>query len=428
MSLSGTANRPGLWAYNYDFEFELAGEPRVFRDQTSFHPWYFLNRSWHVLLPLAKPCDTILTYETPQEEVIEALEAKLDPLPSFRIFQPPRESNALFADIVESSVHFPASDSLQLHPWGWSPAATTCADSCGLIKPPAATPDIISWINAKPTSHRLRKECLPPSYQIPGDIIGRESVIQQGLKATIAAFLQQHGSAFVKHPFGTAGRLADRCHTAHLTRRRLKRWEHWLRKSGALLLEQAVDIVQEWSIQLVFQADTPPTALVLTRLFSGIHGHYNGTIITENDQPELAAHLADFEPLLKKIQAAGFIGPLGVDLIETSDGRRRLLEINGRITMGRVALEWHRTLPGFEVSLFTNQFFARCPPQSRSLYHRVCDIINREHAATTLLNLVQDSSAGGMMVSLLLQGSSPEWLRKKAERIRKQLHGMLEKI
>ena len=396
-----------LWVYNYDFEFELANELKEYRDKSRFHPWFFLNRSWHVLLPLAKPSDCILTYEDPHPDVLEYLEKKLGELPDFHILRPERESNAVFADLESQSVPFRANIG-GISPWGWSPKAVSVGKAMKSPGMSRMNMRSIHWINSKKTSHILRQKNLPEDFRIPGQIIEEQDLAKETLEKTMIRLIQRYGHVFTKHPYGSAGKLSDLCKTPHFSGRKIRKWKNWIRAAGGILVEKSVPIMQEWSVQVQIEGAVPQP-IAVTRLFSNRNGNYLGTLIADSDQKELDSHINSLRPVLNKIIDTGYEGPLGIDLIETATGEFKLLEINGRLTMGRTAFEWHRRISEMPFSVFTGLIFKPRQLPNFPLITKTIRKLDRLHGFTvSVLNFVPDNANHGLLISLLIEGEDPE--------------------
>ncbi len=397
-----------LWVYNYDFEFELANELRDYRDKSRFHPWFFLNRSWHVLLPMAESSDTILTYEDPHPDVLENLERKLGDLPDFLVLKPERESNAVFTDLESQPAPSWAAKSKRLFPWGWSPKAI----SVGTVMESQGTDKIdeqsIRWINSKKTSHTLRQKNLPETFRIPGQIIEEKDLNNNSLESRMTLLMQQYGPVFVKHPYGSAGKLSDLCKAPQFSDRKIRKWKNWIRATGGILVEKSVSILQEWSVQVQIEgAVLQPIAV--TRLFSTQNGNYLGTLIADSDQKELNHHVERLRPVLNQIMNTGYEGPLGIDLIETTAGEFKFLEINGRLTMGRTAFEWHRRISEMPFSIFTNLIFKSGQFPNFLLITEAIRKSERLYGfPVSVLNFVTDDANYGLLISLLIEGDDPK--------------------
>ncbi|MBU2649136.1 hypothetical protein KKI24_30795 [bacterium] len=402
---------PRLWVYNYDFEFELANELRTYRKDSGFHPWYFLNRSWHVMLPLSSSSDNILVYENPHPQISALLKEKLGYLPGFVVLQPAYESNAVFEDLKpRGSVHLPAGMGT-LVPWGWSPKAVAFGKEIGSYVPEKKNLQTVNRVNSKITSHLLRQHFLPQTQQIPDRIIEETDLRKEGLETLLNRFLQHQGPGFIKHPYGSAGRLSDRCASTGFSGRKIRKWENWIRATGGILLEKAIAIKQEWSIQVQIDEDGILHPIALTRLFSGTQGNYLGTVVADEDQNQLDWHRTRLSPVLDEIVAMGYQGPLGVDLIETVDGTVRLLEINGRLTMGRIAFEWHRAIADLPVSLLTTLFFRSGGIlETDAILDRIRESEQQFGCRMTLLNVVPDLTQNSFMIALLIAAEKPAGL------------------
>jgi len=411
---------PRLWIYNYDFEFELAGEPGPVHRGASFSPWYFLNRSWHAILPLAAANDQILVYDDPLPELLENLGS--DPLPGFCRLPAGSESNSVFDDLdrceTAPSRHKPA----QLAPWGWSPKAFVFARANGFSFEEGATPELVRHWNSKITSHNAREELLPVSWRIPGTVVHGNALGRYGLRPVILQFVERHNKTWIKHPFGTAGRLSDTCDGSGVSERKIRKWESWLKKCGQILLEQHLAVKQEWSLQVDVNSAGCVSPLGLTRLFSGPAGNYTGTLLADDDQKQTDMLCHSLSPLLEALANSGYKGPAGFDLLETEDGSWRLLEINCRLTMGRTALAWHRRMAGFPVSFFTNLFIPVVGNTAgQSLLDRIRQVSGGGKIRITVLNLILSPTAKEGMISLLIQGGGIDAARSGIAAIKSSL-------
>lgn len=420
-------NHPRLWVYNYDFEFELAGELNIRRGRAPFLPWHALNRSWHVLLPLADATDEILVYDMPYDRIVDSLGEKQVTIPEFKLIQGGRESNAILNDLCEQDLAMDSVAGKQLCPWGWSPRTADLAAKLGLSSRTKAELETIRQINAKTATHRLRQKLLPQSARVPGAIVDADALGGNDLETLISSFIQINGPSLIKHPFGTAGRLSDRCDTTFFPDRKIRKWKNWIRKSGEILLEKRMSIRREWSVQIEFGPGRTVLPIALTRLYSGANGNYLGTVVTKRDQEMLGRFLDLLSPVTQEISNSRFSGPLGFDLIEDETGQIRLLEINGRYTMGRIGYGWHRVLDGPDVSMFSNLFISI--PEAfddEIFYQRVDKQLQEKEGVITLLNLVRDETGTSAMASLLIQGDRVESVHGISDRFRDRLKRLIK--
>jgi hypothetical protein len=126
----------------------------------------------------------------------------------------------------------------------------------------------------------------------------------------------------------------------------------WLRKqldsSGYVYLEPWLPVMRECGIQMEISATAPIGADIqlvgIAELITDRTGRYLGSVVSDEVDP-LWHPAIDHAALIGR-QAAklGYFGPLGIDCMQVMlpDGRQVLRlchDINGRLTMGRLALQ-----------------------------------------------------------------------------------------
>ncbi|PCI30584.1 MAG: hypothetical protein COB67_01140 [SAR324 cluster bacterium] len=402
---------PKLWVYNYDFEFELAGRARLFSSAQKVSPWYYLNRTACNLLPLMEPEDSLLLYEHPDSSLLHTLEKKLGFLPHLTTFSSSRESNAIGQDLLNSTSGYKPSGKISLSPWGWSPSmAQISAESPSLEK--------IKRLNSKSESYSLRQRHLSADWQIPSEIIHVRKLFLKNFEEQLKKFYEKYGDFYVKHAFGASGKLLDYYSPGRVSSKKLKTWLHWAKREGGILLEQAIPIHQEWGLQLHFPPKGKPIFLALTQLFSDLEQSYQGSMIRIQDQSMLGKMEEELSPLIEQIQNDGYQGPLGIDLIESSPGKFKLLEINARYTMGRVAYEWHQKINPYGIGYFSNLFLRYPKSIAFKLLQKFCTQLEKQYfCKITLINLVSSESLPVHLITLFLSLEKQEHLIK----IRNQL-------
>ena len=205
------------------------------------------------------------------------------------------------------------------------------------------------------------------------DVVGQRCESAGEVRQALALLRDRGWSrAVIKAPFGAAGRGQVRLETAAepgeaeggLGGAKRRRVERLLAEQGAVVVEPLLEGVADLSAQYDVGADGKAGLLGITRFVTDGRGQYLGSFLHHKvaglDEQvrrflygdgrdsrrlrrlyeELAGHM---EPGLA---AAGFSGPLGVDALVYRDrGRLRLkpvIEVNPRMTMGRVALQLAR--------------------------------------------------------------------------------------
>ncbi|MDP2306963.1 MAG: DUF455 family protein [Pseudomonadota bacterium] len=238
-----------------------------------------------------------------------------------------------------------------LAPWGWSPIV---AQSLAPLGGPAWNP---TWRALYEKSWSVARLAERPDLCDPA-VVG---VVCRSLTEVERLATPAH---VVKAPLGTAGRG-------------MRRWgdpgvagwtEEVLAAQGAIVVEPWLERVIDLSLQFEVAADGRVTTDVWGRFLTDGRGHYRGAVLGDvlRDQPapvrRLLAEQGDrlfqvARHLGPAMAARGFTGPAGIDALvyATPDGvaLKPLVELNPRVTMGRVARAIGRRVRRDRVGLWT---------------------------------------------------------------------------
>ena len=381
------SSSPKIWVFNYDFEFELARLPLQTKGAGNFLPWYFLNRFSPLLMPLCKEGDQIVSYEEPDPSILVLLKAKLGYKVDFVIKNELIETNSPLKNLLPSLLEY-QSGGFSLRPWGWSPLAMKLEKK---LKCKGFSPNLesVTRVNSKESSYLWRWRLLDEPFQIPSSIIKvNESSLEQ-LSKRIEEFCQKHSEFYIKHYFGTAGRLSDKINVPQVEGKKLNKYRQWITAVGGLLLEKSLDFEREWSLHVDIQSEGSVHFIGITKLLSKGDGSYWGSIVRNKASGLPKGIMNDLGPLFREIFATGYVGPIGMDLLQTSDREYKLIEINGRWTMGRIALEWNRAINRHPLGLFIQESFPRSRfPHSKDLI-QFCQGLEKKLAIEiTVINFV----------------------------------------
>jgi hypothetical protein len=111
--------------------------------------------------------------------------------------------------------------------------------------------------------------------------------------------------------------------------------------------------------------------------------------------------------LFKKIVESGYRGPVGVDLIKTEGNELKLVEINARLTMGRIAYEWNKLLNHYEVGVFVNLFLKNDSiSNTADLFHQCLELGEKTNCSISIVNLVHSNRKKIVLVSALIGAQS----------------------
>ncbi|MDH5560006.1 MAG: hypothetical protein OEY59_04035 [Deltaproteobacteria bacterium] len=401
-------NPPNLWINNYNFEFELARRKRIYRKAGGFYPWYCLNRSVNILLPLAQRDDLFVCYEKPSSLILERLKEKKGFLPDFLEMKGlTKETNGVIADFISWLDSNEIAKPLKLSPWGWSEAAVKLSKILNQNFKTPAEKCQISKINSKEFSANLRQNYFPAENQIPFKIIKDINVSGEDLRHHLVRFYKQHGGFFVKNFYGVSGKLRSEIDSPEMSKARLKVWLEWLALRSGLLLEKKIPIKKELSAQYNLGSGLENQPLCVTELFNQNDGSYFTTWVDKNPQNNLFDANRWVKPIIEEIIAEGYQGSLGIDFIEIDNGRQLLLEINARLTYGRIAWEWLNLQKLFLSGMFFNAFFKSSKPSSiTSVLRLIAETEDQFDCGVDLINLVYFE--GRVMLTLFVAGKTQE--------------------
>jgi hypothetical protein len=249
-----------------------------------------------------------------------------------------------------------------LRPWAWSP------DAVEMLQPYAN--------DVGPTMPQQWRDALPPEWF--SKKIGLRLEEALGPQATTGKILRDSdailaeinnllasGQALLKAPMACAGRGHLRVN-AESDPAKTRSWiSNTLAGHGAVVVEPWLDRVVDFSALYEIQPDGEANLVGFTRMDNDAAGRFLGIRVShkwgnllEPDvaeflfrearvmdiyQDEIPKHLANLLP--------GYVGPLCVDAMvhRAADGSlvlKRVVEMNVRMTMGRIAWEWMRRKPG----------------------------------------------------------------------------------
>jgi hypothetical protein len=342
-----------LWG-NFDFEHHLGpGSPRAMSAQIR-------RRNAELafcLAPLAQPGDYLWTPEPPDVEFASHLSDV--GVPDVRFV-------GKVADVPTGAM---------LVPWGWCRAGDEWAAKNGWTR---EAPDlaVVARVNSREFSSALEIEW---GVGLPGAVAIRTL---PELEQVLSAAARWTGGWVIKANFGMSARERIWGRGGQPRRQDLNWGRRRLERGEPIFFEPWVDALAEFGCQFSLPPTGPPRLEGVTGLLTDSRGTYRGSRLfpaSGGAGRELlpAGVLEIVERAAKRIQQAGYFGPLGIDVMQyrTSIGEigwRPLQDINARWTMGRVALGWRRVL-GPDVD--ANWLHFRWPGDPASADSRLADVL-----------------------------------------------------
>ena len=314
---------------------------------------------------LAAADDMIVVPERPRPAFLQQLQAARLPVPKLVVWEPlscapPAElAGRTFAD---------------LRPWGWSPDSVTAFTPLagqlahGMAHPSKRWHDARRQLYAKAWSAAWLADIVGDLRARKGDwICGPEVVGSAGASETEASRLLTAGfaggwqRAVVKAAYGAAGGQQMIVGAADLEAHQQRWLRRALREAGRVVVEPWLDRKLDLSAQFEVEEDGCLRLLGITRFLADGRGRFQGVFVhnmAAGLEPEMTRLLDDdgrdcrrllrlFDLIgtcLQQRLPADFRGALGVDAFvyrDAADGALRLkpiVEVNPRLTMGRVAL------------------------------------------------------------------------------------------
>lgn len=228
---------------------------------------------------------------------------------------------------------------LEYAPWGWDFQVRNMLLRAG------AAPD------ALPSPEAIRKICELSHRRLAvtfNEAMGVEAAVE--IKTALAAlnWLEHNPGGVLKAPWSSSGRGV--LTTADLTQPQVQKWvKGFLSRQGSVMAEtffpHTVDFASEWNLH-----DGHADYLGMAVTFTTETGRYRGNLLDSQEEikeyidthaPNMGMGVIDEQRRLLEMYVAPYYnGPVGIDMMSNDDGRLRpCVEINLRMTMGRVAIE-----------------------------------------------------------------------------------------
>ncbi|MBO5794814.1 MAG: hypothetical protein J6R11_07065 [Bacteroidaceae bacterium] len=219
----------------------------------------------------------------------------------------------------------------EICPWGWSPALVHELELAGV--PRHCMPDK-EWLD------KLRLLSSRESTVRIQSILGLDSKYCLSLDDVLSCLLQW-GDIIMKSPWSSSGKGLMRTDNPN--------WQGWvkriLRQQGAVVVERFLDRKQDFALEF-WMREGKAEYVGLNVFVTDAHGHFLGNVeATELEkEKQLLLMLANPQALAEirewyidnlPVMAPWYEGPVGVDMLVTSDGKLYpCVEINWRMTMG----------------------------------------------------------------------------------------------
>jgi len=261
---------------------------------------------------------------------------------------------------------------IDLVPWGWSDSAVELAASCGCVVDAPAV-DAVRTANSRCFSYeqeQTRRSRIPGSTTVDSPASLEMAVLEA---AAIWDIRVDDFCWLLKADLSMSGRERISGKGTHLNDLSINWVRRRLKMDGSLYFEPHVvpqcELSTQWKLERLVANDrgmSPPELIGVTQLLTDHSGQYLGSVLVDAASVagfsavtsdfclsrDLLNHvIGDARSVAVEVQGLGYHGPLGIDAMvyRGPDGTsmlRSIQDVNARLTMGRIALEWFRHFPG----------------------------------------------------------------------------------
>ncbi len=254
----------------------------------------------------------------------------------------------------------------EISPWGWSDTVKAMNQN----KTSHPSIDSVRNINSRLYSFQLETELKIGLIQ--SLLIEDISLLENHLKNEF----RNNEPWVIKSEFAMSGRERITGTDNKLSEPQMNWIQKRIRVGQKLFLEPWVHATSEAGIQFTIPNKGEPILEGLVPLISTKKGGYQGSLISHSPKnPQLWKKAIEWGfQIAERIQCEGYWGPLGIDamLYKKHDQEcllRPVMDINGRLTMGRCALEFRKLLNENEVGYLFH--LSRKNPNSKQFRNRL---------------------------------------------------------
>ena len=241
-----------------------------------------------------------------------------------------------------------SSDSIFLSPWGWDSAARLLAKSLGSSETVPSEASVLA-VNGRQFLAEFDIMYGRNENRIFNGKFGRLCHDVTTLQEGIAELADQDISQWVAKPAYSASGRGQLSGNSPILNTHQQLWvRRQLGNCGYIYLEPWLPVVRECGIQLHLSSTEPDCSTVrlegLTEFVTDRQGCYSGSLLTPRHDSLWCPAVAQALHIGKRAKDLGYFGPLGIDCMQvvlpgSGPVLRLCHDINGRMTMGRLALQ-----------------------------------------------------------------------------------------
>lgn len=256
-----------------------------------------------------------------------------------RLLEPEERAVILRAPQSSVALQWDAVEHIQM--WGIPPLSQSPipSEQWDIWKSRFPDPDSVARVNGKDFSHHVEKKlgvALPYSL-----LLSSWKELQEQLDACPWDWV-------VKHPWGVSGRERIQGRKGHFELRHSKWCEKQFKRGSTLLFEPWLEQRHEWSMHFDIRPDGSVQWIGACQLMADGSGTYrgNGCAMSFSVDPQVV-DLA--KQAVQNVADVGYWGPVGIDAMRGQLAEemivRPIMEINARMTFGRLTLALERFVP-----------------------------------------------------------------------------------
>lgn len=236
-------------------------------------------------------------------------------------------------------------DGDEIRPWGWSPALVHQLRQAGVedrFLPSSTELQKIRSLSHRRTAVDALKKCREDG--LLGERLAGWSMLCQSEEEAEEA-LSQWPEALLKAPWSSSGRGLMRSHAPHR--------QEWMRnilsRQGSVVVERWLQKVTDFALEFECDGEGDVQYKGLSLFYTNAQGAYMGNwVAPEMQKFQWLAQYVDPMQLMEirrwweeELKAYTYKGPVGIDMMLCQEGICPCVEINWRMTMGRVASMLH---------------------------------------------------------------------------------------
>lgn len=241
--------------------------------------------------------------------------------------------------------HLELKEGDEILPWGWSPALAYQLEQAGVQKnllPTADELERLRQLSHRQTAVKALDKCRAEGL-LAGKLAGKSILCHT--KEELSETLIQYPDALLKSPWSSSGKGLMRSDAPNH-----QKWaENILAHQGSVIVEQWLHKLTDFALEFQCDGQGGVEYCGLSLFYTNQQGAYLGNWVAPEIQKfQWLTQYIDPRDLVEirkwweeELKHYSYKGPVGIDMMFTQEGICPCVEINWRMTMGRVASILH---------------------------------------------------------------------------------------